>query len=161
MRFFLTFLLMFGFWILLSGYFDAFHIISGIISSMLVAYFSHDLLISKEVNVKLEARRIVRFFLYLPWLLKEIVTANIYVAYRVLHPRMPIEPTFVTVKTKIRTEMGIVTLANSVTLTPGTVTIAANQDGEFLIHAITKEAADTLREGEMARRVERIEGEHV
>ncbi len=156
-----TFIMMFGFWIALSGYFDAFHIVSGIVCSLIVTWLSSDLLVPAHTDLKTEFRRAGRFLLYLPWLLKEIFTANLWVAYRVLHPRMPIDPRLLEIKTNIRTEIGIVTFAHSVTLTPGTVTIAASKDGSFLIHAISEQAASTLLDGELARRVKAIEGEDV
>ncbi len=156
-----TFILMFGFWIALSGYFDPFHIVSGIVCSLIVTWLSHDLLVPKGTDIKIEAGRVVRFMLYLPWLLKEIFFANLWVAFRVLHPRMPIDPRLIEVKTDIATDLGIVTFAHSVTLTPGTVTIAAGKDGSFLIHAISEQAAATLLNGELARRVKAIEGTDV
>lgn len=158
MSFLITFAIMFGFWILLSGYFDAFHIITGILSSLFVAFVSHDLLIGRGASFRRGVPRVLRFIKYLPWLMLEIIKANIDVAYRTLHPSMPIDPRVVTLKTDITDEMGIVTLANSITLTPGTVTIRASKEGEFLVHAISAEAADSLLEGEMARRVKAIEG---
>lgn len=161
MNFLVTTIVMFAFWILLSGFFDLFHLSLGIVSSMLVSYFSRDLLFRKDVKFSVEFGRILRFFLYLPWLFKEIIKSNLSVAYLTLHPKMPISPRLIKVKTGITNELGIVTYANSVTLTPGTVTIWASSDGEFLVHAITKEAADELLGGEMARRVKAIRGPDV
>ena len=156
-----TFLLMFVFWIALSGFFDAFHIVSGIVYSAIVAWLSHDLLVPSGTDLRVEAGRVFRFLLYLPWLLKEILLANLSVAYRVLHPKLPIDPKLIEVKTDLKTDLGLVTFAHSVTLTPGTVTIAARKDGSFLIHAISEEAAGTLLNGELARRVKAIEGNDV
>ena len=156
--FILTTIIMFVFWISLSGYFDAFHLISGLVSSLIIAFFSHDLLIGRGVRMGLAFRRFFRFLVYLPWLLKEILKSNLDVAWRTLHPSMPIDPRVFQVSTSIKTELGIVTFANSITLTPGTVTLAASRDGEFMVHAIAKGPADSLKEGEMARRVEAIEG---
>jgi multicomponent Na+:H+ antiporter subunit E len=152
---------MFGFWILLSGYFDAFHIVTGILSSLFVAYISHDLLIGRDADFRVEAGRVLRFLRYLPWLIYEIFKANLDVAYRTLHPRAPIDPRVVKVNTNIKEELGLVTFANSITLTPGTVTIAVSGDGEFIVHAIGKKPAKSLLDGEMARRVKAIEGNDV
>lgn len=149
---------MFGFWILLSGEFSVILLASGVIFSLIVAAMCHDMFIGKA-NLKIETRRVLRFFKYMPWLLWQIVLSNVDVAYRTLHPRMPIDPGVIRFKTDVKTDMGIVTLSNSITLTPGTVTIKAGKD-EFLVHAITRKAADSLIDGgEMQKKVKAIEGD--
>jgi multicomponent Na+:H+ antiporter subunit E len=138
-----TFGIMLLFWILLSGMFDAFHFISGLLSSGLVAVLSHDLLVkgsSEKIVVKA-----LRLFRYVPWELWQIVLANIDVAYRVLHPRMPIDPRIIEFETSLRGDFALVTLANSITLTPGTITITVQpENGKYVVHAIAKEPADAL-----------------
>ncbi len=159
--FIVTAAIMFVFWVLLSGYFDFFHLFSGLVCSLLVAYFSHDLLIGKEARIRSGFKKFGRFLAYLPWLFYEIFKANIDIARRTLHPHMPIDPKIIHVKTNLRDELGIVTFANSITLTPGTVTVAASHEGEFMVHVIAPDSAVLLESGEMARRVESIEGEDV
>ena len=154
----MTSIIMFAFWMLLSGEFSFILILSGLVSSLLVAYMSHDLLIGK-IDIKLGAKRAFRFLTYLPWLLRQLIIANLDVAYRTLHPRMPIDPQVVKFDTPLKSEIGIAILANSITLTPGTVTIAASREGKFIVHAITKKGAEALLSGEMQARVMRIEGE--
>jgi len=156
MSFIITALIMFAFWILLSGEYNPIMISSGIVSSLFVAYLSHDLLIGKT-DIRLNMIRIIKFVAYLPWLFWSIVLANIDLAYRTLHPKMPINPRTIRLKNNFRTEMGVVTLANSITLTPGSVTIDANKD-EFVVHIIEEGVAESLMSGEMQRRVKRIEG---
>jgi len=138
-----TFGIMFLFWILLSGMFDAFHLISGILSCAIVALLSHDLLVkSKSDKMLLKSFRLL---LYVPWELWQIVLANIDVAYRVLHPKMPIDPLIIEFETSLRGDFALVTLANSITLTPGTITILVEPErGKFWVHAIAKEPADAL-----------------
>lgn len=157
MSFLLTAAIMFIFWMLLSGEFSLVLILSGVISSLLVSYLSHDLLIGNE-DIKLSVLRVYRFARYLPWLMWQIVLSNFDLAYRTLHPKMPIDPGIITFKNEFKTEMGMVTLANSITLTPGTVTIEVNKN-EFIIHAIAKEPAESLMAGEMLQRVKKIEGD--
>ncbi len=157
LSFLLTFILMFFFWILLSGQFSLILILSGIISILFVAYLSHDLLIEKA-DIKVGITRIVRFIKYLPWLFWQITLSNIDLVYRTLHPKMPIAPRIISLKNEYKTELGMVILANSITLTPGTVTIEVNKD-EFIVHAIAKKPAESLLEGEMQARVMKIEGE--
>jgi multicomponent Na+:H+ antiporter subunit E len=77
-------------------------------------------------------KRIIMFFLYLLILLKEMVLANLDVAYRVLHPKMPIRPGIVEVKPEIDSDMGKLVLANSITLTPGTLSMDYIDDSLYI-----------------------------
>lgn len=140
----ITFGLMFLFWIFLSGQLSsAFHLIAGAISSALVAFLSHDLLVKgKSDKLIIKSWRLLR---YIPWELWQIVLANIDVAYRVLHPKMPIDPRVIEFETPLRGDWALTTLANSITLTPGTITINVEPErGKFQVHAIAKEPADAL-----------------
>jgi multicomponent Na+:H+ antiporter subunit E len=156
-----TTIILYAFWILLSGLFDAFHLTLGAICCMLVAYLFHDLLFA---NVRAGDMRViaVRFITYIPWLIEQIVLANIHVAALVLNPKMPINPRVLTFKTKLETDISSVTLANSITLTPGTITMDI-KDGVFYVHALSKKVADDLNTGEMEDRVAHIfmEADHL
>ncbi len=152
----LTFGFLFSFWVLLSGHFDPVHLFLGLVCSYGVAYLSHDLLFSK-IGSKSFFKQTFQFLKYLPWFLYQVVLANLDVAYRTLHPKMPIQPTLVKAKTRLKTEMGKVTLANSITLTPGTVTIDVDEKGQFMIHAITEYDAKAFEE--MEERIKLIEEE--
>ncbi len=155
MSFILTALLMFTFWIILSGEFSFVLLFSGIISSLIVSYMSHDLLI-KKVDTKIGLIKAIRFFRFLPWLLWQILLANIDLALRVLNPKMPINPRMIKFKNDLKTDLGMVILANSITLTPGTVTVDVNEN-EYLVHIISEKAAQSLISGEMQARVKMIE----
>ena len=152
----LTFCIMAVFWILLSGIFDAFHLISGIVCCAIVSIISHDLLVKGKSEKKL--LKSLRLLIYIPWELWQIVIANIDVAYRVLHPKMPIDPLIIEFETTLRGEFSLLTLANSITLTPGTITILVEPErGKFLVHAIAKEPADALLVDQtMQRKVARV-----
>ena len=152
-HFIATYIIVFAFWILLSAHFDRFHVGAGIVCSLIVAYASHDLLFAGTGNHTLT--KIVRFIAYLPWLIYQIVLANIDVAKRALSPRMPIDPQVVTFKTMLKSDVARTALANSITLTPGTVTIDIVDD-VFYVHAIAKEPADDLLEGAMERRIAHV-----
>lgn len=82
-----TFVAMFTFWVVLSGMFDAFHLTLGVISCLLVAHFSHDLLFYGDDDQSW-VRGLWGFITYVPWLFYQIIIANLQVAYVVLHPRM-------------------------------------------------------------------------
>ncbi len=152
-HFIATSIIVFAFWILLSAHFDRFHVGAGVICALIVAYASHDLLFTGTGNHTLT--KTVRFIAYLPWLIYQIVLANIDVAKRALSPRMPIDPRVVTFKTMLKSDVARTALANSITLTPGTVTIDIVDD-VFYVHAIAKEPADDLLKGAMERRIAHI-----
>lgn len=157
MSFLITTIAMFSFWILLSGEFTFILITSGIVASLIVAYLSHDIFIGKA-DIKSETGRVFRFFRYLPWLLWQIILCNLEIAYLVLNPKPLVDPQLVRFKPDAKTDLGIVTLANSITLTPGTVTVKANRE-EFVVHAIWQKSAEGIINGEMQQRVKEIEGE--
>ncbi len=153
MRYIVTFLILFTVWVTWSGLFDAWHLSLGIISCAIVTYISHDFLFERG---KLSTKNItiaIRFIKYLPWLLYQIILANIHVARLALHPRMNdiIDPHVIRFKTKLKKEMSLVTFANSITLTPGTITVLI-RDGYYYVHAIDMFVAESLP-GEMEERV--------
>ncbi len=98
-----------------------------------------------------------RLLTYLPWLLWQIVLANLDVARRIVNPRLPISPTLVKIKASQASELGQVIYANSITLTPGTVSMEL-ENAEITVHAISRDGAADLEGGEMDRRVSRLEG---
>ncbi|MBX6323080.1 MAG: Na+/H+ antiporter subunit E [Rhodospirillaceae bacterium] len=93
---------------------------------------------------------------YWPWLLLEIAKSNLAVARSIIDPRLRISPRIVTVPTSQRTDLGRVVYANSITLTPGTVSILVDRD-TITVHALTVEGAEGLAAGDMDRRVTRME----
>ena len=157
LNFLATFTICMAFWALLSGFFDLFHLSIGALCSAVVSYASHDLLFT-ETNLRQRHIAGKNFILYLPWLLYQIYLANVHVVYLVLHPKMPIDPKIIWFKTKFKGDLLLVTLANSITLTPGTITLDI-RDGEYCVHALSKKVADDLLSGEMQDRVAQIYGE--
>jgi multicomponent Na+:H+ antiporter subunit E len=157
MSFLITTIVMFAFWILLSGEFTFILITSGVVASLITAYLSHDIFVGKA-DLKTETGRVFKFIVYIPWLLWEIILANVEIAYLVLNPKPLVDPQIVRFKNDLKTDLGIVTLAHSITLTPGTVTVEANRE-EFVIHAIWQKSADGIIGGEMQQKVKKIEGE--
>ena len=99
----------------------------------------------------------LRHLPYVPWLLLEILKANFDVARIILQPKLPIRPHLIRVHASQRSELGQVIYANSITLTPGTISLDL-REGRILVHALTDEAADGLEKGEMDARVARLEG---
>jgi len=159
------FMILFGFWFILSGKTDAFHLIMGLASTLFVTLVSRSLFVfSSPAGFQLNSMAIFvlvgRLFRYILWLMGEIIIANFQVAYLVLHPKMPISPRIVSFRKKFSHEVADLALANSITLTPGTITLDVEKD-QFIIHAISKEAAhglmsrDSLKNG-MSAKVEGI-----
>ena len=157
--FLVTFLALFGTWIVLSGKFDGLHLVLGLISCGLVAFISSDLLFP-EGKPRGLLISVYRFLVYLPWLLYQIWLANLHVLYLTFHPRMMelIDPQIIRFQSKLSKDLSLVTFANSITLTPGTITVSVSVDGDFKVHAIDKVSADALP-GEMEQRVARAFGE--
>jgi multicomponent Na+:H+ antiporter subunit E len=158
--FLLTFILMFLTWIVLSGKFDPLLLWLGGISSFFVAYYFYDLLFP---GMEQEYTGVFfRFLKYIPWLFFEIIKANFHLLYIAFHPRMKemIDPHIITFKTNLKSDIAIATLANSITLTPGTITVTATSDGVFRVHAIDRESADALP-GTMLEKVAKVFGEDI
>jgi len=157
MRFTISFIILFAFWILLSGNFDAFHLTLGVISTLVVTFWTGDMLvIDSKLPIGARLALLWRFTLYTLWLLWQIVIANFHVVYVALHPKMDdiLEPQMVEFKTDLKTDLAKFVLANSITLTPGTVTVRI-EDGVFLIHALTDHTAAGVP-GDMEKRIQQI-----
>ena len=127
----------------------------GLSSCLLVAWIVSRLQItdSKEPTLTI----IIRLVTYIPWLVKEIIISNLDVARRIWQKDMPISPTIATVNASQKTALGLVLHANSITLTPGTLSIDV-EDGAIEVHALAAESLGPLQEGEMDRRVAKLEG---
>jgi multicomponent Na+:H+ antiporter subunit E len=151
----ILFLSLFAAWLLLSGHYTATLITYGALSCLGVVLLAAHLDILDEEA--LPAHLGLRPLLYLPWLLKEIVLSNLSVARVILAPSLPIHPRLLRVESSQQSDVGRVTYANSITLTPGTITLDV-RDGKLLVHALTSDAAEGLLSGEMDRRVARLEG---
>ena len=107
---------------------------AGLAISILIAYLVFDKFTSLGFE-NFSPKRIWYFLLYLPFFFFEVIKSNIDVAYRVLHPKMPIKPGIVAIKTSLKGNMAKLILANSITLTPGTFTLDIIDD-TYLIHWI-------------------------
>lgn len=140
----------------MAGKFDLFHAALGVISCLIVSHLSHDLLF-KDIKSGRKWKEVARFIAYIPWLLYQIVLANFHVARLALSPNMSelINPQLIRFKVKVRTDISKATFANSITLTPGTITADIKGD-EFYVHALSQPVADDLLTGEMERRVAHI-----
>lgn len=155
MRYIVTFLLLFLNWVIWSGMLDLFHLSLGVVACAIVTFTTHDLLFKEEKISSQLLYEAVRFIRYIPWLIYQIVLSNLHVAYLALSPKMPIDPQLIKFKSNLKKEISRVTFANSITLTPGTIT-ADIEDGEFYVHALSRKTADDLMNGDMEKRVAHI-----
>jgi len=154
-----NFLILLFFWVIFSGKFDPFHLTLGGISCSLVAWMTADFLITTP-HLGTVAKMWFGFFKYIPWLIWQIILANLHVLRLVLSRDMKsrINPQIIKFRSTIKSQIGLVTFANSITLTPGTITVAATTYGDMAVHAIDNESAAPLP-GDMEKRVAKIFGE--
>lgn len=99
----------------------------------------------------------IRLITYVPWITAEVVKSNIDVAKRIWQKDMPISPTIATVPASQKTALGLVIHANSITMTPGTLSIDV-EHGEIEVHALAEETLAPLLQGDFDRRVAKLEG---
>jgi len=142
MRRLIYFVLGFLVWLLLTWSFNAQIVIAGVIASAIVAMLFHEIL-PKEHHVFISPVRLFWFLVYIPVFFYYVMIANLDVVYRALHPKMPINPGIVKIKTQLKTDSGITALANSITLTPGTLTVDLTEDGFLYVHWINVKSSDT------------------
>ncbi len=144
-------------WVILSGLLDEFHIGLGILSCVLVTWLSSGLLFNdRSLRFHSRLRQAFRLLFYLSWLLWQIVLANIHVLRISFSPRVKeqIQPQLVRFRSGLKSDFEKYVLAQSITLTPGTVTLQIDDD-VFLVHAISDVAAKGLM-GSMADRVRHL-----
>lgn len=164
---FIQFFLLLGVWLLLSGHYDFTHISMGVFSCILVVllhlrlrkYFFYQEEMS-EATDKLKGvapvrLRFLRVLFYVPWLIWQIVVASLQVAAAVLNPKMPIDPALLVFKTKLPGTSAKVILGNSITLTPGTITIRIKGD-EFLVHALMDASFTGIVDGSLPGEVAKL-----
>ena len=138
------------FWLLWSGHYQPVMLAYGALScALVVAACVRTGLVDRE---SLPYHMFFRSWVYLPWLLFEIVKSNIDVAKIILNPMLPMRPHILRTKASQQTDVGRVIFANSITLTPGTITLAV-REGEMVVHALSDEFAAGLETGEMNQQV--------
>ncbi len=161
----LFFTVLFLVWIVLSGNIDGPHLTMGLISCALVTALSSDLLIglgsANGANKRLLPISIPRLIKYLFWLLWELVLSNLHVLRLALSPSgmKDVRPRIIRFQTKLESPLARFMLANSITLTPGTITIEL-EGNDLFIHAINETTAKGL-EGPMEKKIGRIFGQKI
>ena len=140
-------------WVLWSGIYKPLLLWLGLFSGVLSTLLAYRMGFFRPA---MPPRALLRLPAYWWWLLWEIVKANIDVTKRVLG-LAPISPTMVRIKATQKTDLGLVIFANSITLTPGTISIVLEEDGHILVHAISRDGTEGLEGGDMDRRVTEME----
>ncbi len=147
--------ILFAVWLLLSRHYTPLLIGFGMGSCALVVYIAMRMDVADHEGVPIDWAG--RFLLFLPWLLKEILVANVNVAKIILSPSLPISPIMVVFRSTQKTDLGRALYANSITLTPGTISTGVEGD-RVEVHALTWKDVGGWEEDEMGRRASRVEG---
>ena len=143
----------FLFYQLLGGFTLAgFDLVTGAASATLVAAMLHRITFSDRLRLPTLGRRLVRLVIYAPYLVYEIIKANLLVSYVILHPDLPIEPRMTEVECALWGGMPVTMLANSITLTPGTLTVRVRGRG-LVVHTLIPAAREGLFDGALERAV--------
>jgi len=143
-------------WMLLSGMFEPLLLGLGVASVVLTVWIAHHMDVVDHEGHPIHLG--FRGLFYFPWLALEIIKANLNVARIILSPKMNIQPHIFKTKASQRSDVGLTTYANSITLTPGTVTITMEDDSTFEVHALTHAAREGVESLEMDRRCTAMEG---
>ena len=146
---------LFALWPLLSGFYDNALLLGfGVVSCLACVYLAARMEVVDHESIPLQFR--LGIFGYIFWLMVEVGKANWAITKVILSPRLPIQQRMIHVPSSQTTDVGRVTFANSITLTPGTITVETDQDG-FLVHALTDDAADYAALADMGARVTAVE----
>jgi len=137
-------------WVLWSGYLKPLLLGLGVFSSILVVYLAYRMRL--ENTQFLQVRFLLRLVRYWGWLAREVLRSSLEVTRIVLSPKLPISPTVAEFETRCTLASDQALVGNSITLTPGTLTIKI-VDGHFVVHALTEAGARDILSGEMDRRV--------
>ena len=138
---------LFCLWLLLTSTSNFQEVLAGVVLALLVAALGYKGFTTRGLRI-FSPRRLLHLLIYLPVFFWELIKANFDVAYRVIHPRMPIRPGIVAIKTELKSDIGKLFLANSITLTPGTLTLEV--EGEHLfIHWINVKDEDVERASQL------------
>ncbi|MDN5939850.1 MAG: Na+/H+ antiporter subunit E [Salinisphaera sp.] len=143
-------------WVLLSGQYSALLLGLGAASCVVATVIALRMTAISPAPAPRPLHLFPRLLGYWGWLAAEVARANVDVIRCIVHPRLPISPTLVPVAAQQQSELAKVIYANSITLTPGTISVAL-ASGEIEVHALTTAGAADLAEGGMARRVARLE----
>ncbi len=151
-------IVLFLFWVAVSGSLKWPQLLVGLAAAVFVTYFNRRLLITAEERPPVRFKTVAWLIGYIFQLIFDIVKANFQVAWLVLHPKMPIEPHMVSLDAGLNRVTARVLLANSITLTPGTLTVLADEN-QLLVHALTFKSGENLEQWPLIKRLQKMEEE--
>ncbi len=141
---------LFVLWLLLSESFNALHMAVGLGAALLVALLRTDLRDKRTYVI-----RWWRALLYIPWLFSRMLVSGIHVSYLILHPRLPIKPVLFRHRADLGSEEAVLLMGNSITLTPGTVTVEADAE-ELVVHALDEESTGDVVSQRLEKMVAKV-----
>lgn len=144
----LTAVILFALWLVISATYDPAHVVVGAVVSVLVAWLNPALPHMRRLSWPAAIA-------YQPWLFGRILKSGIHVSRLILDPKLPIKPQLIKHETKFKTDGELVSLGNSITLTPGTITVEVGP-GELLVHAIDDESRKDLLDGRFEEKIGRV-----
>ena len=150
------FLMLMAFWLLISASVHWEHMLVGVIFSVILTVFWSNLTISAENVTSFKIKQLYLLIVYFIKLVIEIVIANINVAMIVLNPRLPISPGIVIMRCDLERSLLRVLYVNSITLTPGTITVEL-EDNLLIVHALTEDVAHDVEDWALNRRLMEME----
>lgn len=150
MHYILISVTLYAFWLLLSGLYLPLLLALGGLSVLISVYILRRM--DKVDDEPIGLMPGLKFFKYVGWLLWQVVLSNIDVARRIWNPTLPIQPRWEKLETDVSSPLEKMMYANSITLTPGTLTTDV-EDDHFMIHSLTPEGIEDLRKGEMQKRI--------
>ena len=153
MRYIQSALIVATIWLLLSGHYTLLILSLGVLSVLTVTWFVWRM---DRVDGELAALPMrPRLLYYLLWLMWQVVLANIDLVRRIWDPSLPIRPTWQRLDIKVRSPLATMIYANSITLTPGTLTTDVRED-HFMVHSLTTDGIEELRKGGMEKQIQRL-----
>ena len=158
--------LLFALWIALSGKLDVLFLTPGIISAVLVVVVTERIFHPNETagfmnppsSFKWLMKSILRMCWYVPYLIWEILIANFHVARLIISPSMPLNPALIVFESPLETESANALLAQSITLTPGTITVDMSRH-RILVHCLSSNSLVSLSSGELIKKVANVYGQ--
>ncbi len=154
LRTLLAAIILYALWLLLSGHYNPLLLTFGALSCLFVAWVAYKLGLldanskTLKFNLKLPT--------FVPWFFIEIVKSNLDVCKRILHPKLPIDPKFVSVNAAQHDDLAKAVFANCITLTPGTYSVDTDANS-IEVHALTEELAEEIQKGELSKRIAKLE----
>ena len=140
-------------WLLLSGHYTALILSLGVLSVLIVTWFLWRMdRVDGELGVLPMRPRLLRYLLWLMW---QVVLSNIDLVRRIWNPALPIRPTWQRLDIKVTSPLAKTLYANSITLTPGTLTTDVRED-HFMVHSLSPDGMEELRKGEMEKQIQRV-----